>query len=273
MDNETGQFQSKREENKKEDKKAFWPFLLLLVLSMLVGYFSGDFMLSFEKHLNRITNTNLLEALHNAQLSITVYAGYATLIVVVLLNLIGFILLAYCRKYDKAHPGRNDEDYTKLDHLLSVTLLLTSLENILSWALYGMGFYGISFRNAGTKDALSILLCLIGFILSLICNTILQQKTINFTKELNPEKKGSVYDMKFQKKWLASCDEAEQYLIYKCSYKAYQATTITCLILVIILALAGMILPIGFLPLLCVCLIWGVQTIVYVITSMKITSL
>ena len=41
------------------------------------------------------------------------------------------------------------------------------------------------------------------------------------TKELNPEKKGSVYDVKFVDKWEDSCDEAEKILIYKCAYKTY----------------------------------------------------
>ena len=38
---------------------------------------------------------------------------------------------------------------------------------------------------------------------------------------MNPEKKGSVYDLKFKKKWFESCDEAEKEVIYQSSYKTY----------------------------------------------------
>lgn len=226
-------------------------------------------MINFSKKLHTMQNMNLVELFHEAQLSITDYACYGALISAVLLNLIGFILFAYCKKYHKKHSNMSEEEYNKLDSLLSINLLLTSTENILSWILFGIGFYGVTFK----EDAnLSIILCLSGFMISFICNTILQQKIVNLTKELNPEKQGSVYDIKFNKKWLASCDEAEQYLIYKCSYKAYQVTTITCLILTLLLAGLGMIFPIGILPILCVCLIWAIHTITYIVASMKITA-
>lgn len=52
-----------------------------------------------------------------------------------------------------------------------------------------------------------------------------------------PEKKTSVYDLKFQKKWMDSCDEAEKILIGKCAYKAFGKTNLTCVILAAVLAL------------------------------------
>ena len=45
---------------------------------------------------------------------------------------------------------------------------------------------------------------------------------MNLEKEINPEKKGSIYDMKFQNKWLENCDEAERYMTYKCSFKTFK---------------------------------------------------
>ena len=36
---------------------------------------------------------------------------------------------------------------------------------------------------------------------------------------MNPEKTASVYDMKFQKKWLETCDEAEKIIVGKCAFK------------------------------------------------------
>ena len=76
---------------------------------------------------------------------------------------------------------------------------------------------------------------------------------------MNPKKTASVYDTKFQKKWMDSCDEAEKIMIGKCAFKAYSATNTVCTVLAIALALCALFLGIGFLPSLVVCLIWIVN--------------
>ena len=68
---------------------------------------------------------------------------------------------------------------------------------------------------------------------------------------MNPEKTASVYDTKFQKKWMESCDEAEKIMIGKCAFKAYAATNTVCSILSIVLAICALVFGIGFLPSLC----------------------
>ena len=85
---------------------------------------------------------------------------------------------------------------------------------------------------------------------------ILQQKSVDIVKKMNPEKTASVYDMKFQNKWMDSCDEAEKLMIRKCAFKAYRSTNMTCGTLAIILACCALVFDIGFLPSFCVCLIW-----------------
>ncbi|MDY4515087.1 MAG: DUF3169 family protein [Lachnospiraceae bacterium] len=40
------------------------------------------------------------------------------------------------------------------------------------------------------------------------------------TAKPNPEKTASVYDTKFQKKWMDSCDEAEKILIREATIQA-----------------------------------------------------
>ena len=69
--------------------------------------------------------------------------------------------------------------------------------------------------------------------------------------------------MKFQKKWVDSCDEAEKIMIGKCAYKAYTATGTVCAVLAIVLAVCALVFGIGFLPSLVVCLIWLVNLSVY----------
>lgn len=98
---------------------------------------------------------------------------------------------------------------------------------------------------------------------------IFQQKCVDTTKKMNPEKTASVYDMKFQKKWMESCDEAEKIMIGKCAFKAYAATNTVCSILSIVLAVCALVFGIGFLPSLVVCLIWIVNQSVYCKEALK----
>ena len=92
---------------------------------------------------------------------------------------------------------------------------------------------------------------------------VIQQKCVDAAKHTNPVKDVSVYDMKFQKKWADSCDEAEKIMIGKCAYKAYTATGSVCAVLAIVLAVCALVFGIGFLPSLVVCLIWLVNLSVY----------
>lgn len=69
--------------------------------------------------------------------------------------------------------------------------------------------------------------------------------------------------MKFQKKWMDSCDEAEKVMIGKCAFKAYSTTNKVCTVLAIVLALGALLFEIGFLPSLVVCIIWIVNLSVY----------
>ena len=98
---------------------------------------------------------------------------------------------------------------------------------------------------------------------------IIQQKCVDTLKRINPEKKASVYDMKFQKKWFDDCDEAEKILIGKCAFKAYSATNAVCTVLALVLAVCALLFDIGFLPSLTVCLVWIVSISAYCREAMR----
>lgn len=92
---------------------------------------------------------------------------------------------------------------------------------------------------------------------------------MDLAKIMNPEKKASVYDMRFQKKWMESCDEAEKIIVGKCAFKAYSMTNSVCYVLEIVLVICALAFGMGFLPALVVCIIWLVNTSVYCRESMK----
>lgn len=112
---------------------------------------------------------------------------------------------------------------------------------------------------------------LVGFIALMVSILLLQQKLVDLTRQLNPEKKGSVYDRHFQQKWLDSCDEAERAIIGQCAYKAYKATTAVCSGLWCVFTITALFLDTGMLPPLAVCIIWGTASSVYARWSRKLS--
>ena len=88
-------------------------------------------------------------------------------------------------------------------------------------------------------------------------------------KQMSPEKKASIYDLQFQKKWVDDCDEAEKIMIGKCAFKAYSAVNRVCAIAEIVLAICALVFGIGFLPSLAVCIIWMVNLSVYCKEAMR----
>ena len=78
--------------------------------------------------------------------------------------------------------------------------------------------------------------------------------------------------MKFRKKWLDSCDEAEKLMAGQCAYKAYSASTKACAGLWLVFTLSALFLGTGLLPILAVCLIWAVNQCVYSYWSIKLSA-
>lgn len=97
-----------------------------------------------------------------------------------------------------------------------------------------------------------------------------QQKVVDLTKRMNPEKRGSVYDEKFQKKWLESCDESERRQIGQAAYHAYMITCRTCVWLWAGLMICNMVFRTGLMPSFAVLLVLGVLQVSYALECIRI---
>ena len=97
-----------------------------------------------------------------------------------------------------------------------------------------------------------------------------QQKTIDLERKMNPEKHGSVYDAKFQKKWLDSCDESERRQIGEASRRAYMVTTRLCLGLWLALVILSMLFDMSLLPVFVLLLVWGTMQVTYTLECIRL---
>ena len=141
---------------------------------------------------------------------------------------------------------------------LSWALLLDSLTVIVSFFFFNAGTAKLPQSSDGNTITLLVI-----FLVVIALATLLQQKTVDLTKKMNPEKRGSVYDMKFQERWWESCDEAERRQIGQASYKAYVTVSRFCPYCWGVLLLGNMVFHYGILPSAVVLVIWAVLSVSY----------
>lgn len=250
-------------EIKKANRKAMPKFILILVVSLFVGggagYFSAKFGLNALS--DSIKNIGEIFGIH--------IAPWLLLVLAIILPIISVIFLMKAKKLLSAWDGEDEVLYDAVDAKLSVIIWILSTVLIVSYFLIAASYSG-GFSAFGNKENIvPFLVSILAFFGIMIEALVIQQKCVDMAKKTNPEKTASVYDMKFQKKWLDSCDEAEKLLIGKCAFKAFGATNNTCTFLAAVLAIGALVFEIGFLPSFVVCLIWIVNQSAYYKEAMK----
>lgn len=244
---------------KRENKKALPKFILIVVLSLALGGMLGFALVTLNLQ-------DFQDALDGAGLFFTNHAAPWLLIALPVAELAVCLPIYFSAKKQLAAWDGEDEAVSGQANVkLSVCLWITGLCTVAALFLLAAMFAGFV-GNAGTERMMPAPMFfggLAGFLADLFAPMIVQQKLVDLTKRLNPEKRGSVYDTKFQKKWYDSCDEAERAVIGRCAFQAYQAMCCTCMALWVVFALGGMFFNWGFLPAMAVCIVWGAGQSVY----------
>lgn len=259
------EYKERQQQYQKEDKKAFKKFLFVLFISVIVGFIIGF----FSAFIKDIWTIEASEGIKRIGRVFAVYGGY---IITVVLLFVSMILYRKSRKEFLAWDGEDEEIENKIELWMSYVSWFSQLIMIFSYFFLGTGAY----VQLGNKEVmkemldtnfvgwiLNLILVLGSMLFSLVVSMYLQQKVVNFTKELNPEKQGSVYDLNFGKKWWSSFDEAEKFVTYKSSYSAMKATSYVCMGLWLFCLIGMIFFDFGVLPLIMVLVIWLVQTSAY----------
>ena len=254
------------DEIKKANRKAMPKFILIMAVGLtvggIIGFCSAKYSLnSLSGHLKTV-----------GEIFGMYIAPWLMLALAIIVPVVSVLLYKRVQKLLSAWDGEDEEISDAVDEKLSIIIWLTSATGIISYFLiaasYSCGFDTLENK----KNILPFLIGVAAFFGILIETVIIQQKCVDATKKINPEKTASIYDTKFQKKWMDSCDEAEKIMIGKCAYKAYSTTNTVCSILAIVLAVGALIFEIGFLPSLAVCMIWIVNQSVYCKEAIKISK-
>ena len=257
----------KNDEIKRANRKALPKFLLFAIVCAIIGgvigYYSGYSAekSGMDKLIGTIKEAETVFGTHVAPWLMTATA--------ILVPVICIPIYRSAKKLLSAWDGEDEAISNTIDQKLSVVIWIASASFIFSYFLIAASYSG---GLAMFDDKEKIIVSFIGIVsfFAIMVETILfQQKCVDTTKQMNPEKKASVYDMRFQKKWIDNCDEAEKIMIGRCAFKAYSAINAVCSVLAIVLAICALLFDIGFLPSLIVCLVWIVNISVYCKEAMR----
>lgn len=247
----------------KEKKQAIKFFALLLVC-MLLGMVTGRMGSHFQPLVEKINLTEFYNVFVFAETGLFALVN-------LILGVISFMLYNKCRQdYDR----RAEEDetiYDQLEYRLDMPLLLSNTAMILNLVFFAATIY--FFEKATMENVnrsllftVDILIMIAGYVWILA----LQNKIVNFSKKMNPEKRGSIFDIRFQKTWVESCDEAQKLMIYQSAYKAFNVTNIACSVCWVIAFLSMLFFETGIFPVIMIGVIYLTLIMSYTLTARKL---
>lgn len=239
------------------NKRALPKFLLMMIISMLIGGIIGFCAAKYG------FNT-LADSMKNASAFFGAYiAPWIMLTIAVVVPATCVPIYRSTKNMLSSWDEEDEKILEAVDEKLSVLIWITNTALVFSYFLIAASYSGGFAAFDSNERTIAFVIGIVSFFCILFESIIIQQKCVDAAKQINPEKKASIYDMKFHKKWIDDCDEAEKIMIGKCAYKAYSATNIVCTVLSTMLAIGALVFDIGFLPSLTVCLIWIVNLSAY----------
>ena len=206
------------------------------------------------------------DSLSHLQLAIdrflSAYALYCLLLITVALNGVALSFYFKGKSLYKRHGLQDDRIFDQIDRQLTYGMMATALNIIFVFTFY-------SITVVYHQNILLASLIMVG---GALFTVFFQVKLINMTKVLYPNKKGNPLEASFNKEWLASCDEAEKYIVYNASYRTQNLMNLVYLGAWVFLMLFSIPFSIGILPFILLAVIWGIHTMSYMIFSQKISS-
>lgn len=234
----------------------------LLVLGLFVlGYIFGSVL---GKNTNDIDFQSILNVDHEAVGVILMVLQLFTTFIPLITVTVQYLTI---KKSASRWDGEDEEYIDNIENAINAPMVRISTALILNIILFSCSSYFL-LENIKPYSAIPSITFLIGMVWHLI----LSEKMVSLEKLLNPEKKGSIFDPKFQKKWLASCDEGQKQIIWRSGYKAYLTGNTACYILWIITFVFQTILKFGIMPMICIGVIWLTMHTAYMRTATKLEA-
>ena len=247
---------------KKDKKGKILLIAFALVLGMFgMGFIAGNLMAKLTKG---VDFAELFKV--NEKTAAVVFSVIQGVIVIGGL-LVSFIIYQKTKIAADKWDGEDEDSIDKIERDLSIPMFITSTVIILNTMLFSCAVY-FAFDISGKYGLATTVIFLIGMGFSMT----LTEKCVRLEKVLNPEKRGSAFDLKFQKKWMDSCDEAQKQNIWQAGFAAYQAGTYACFIMWFFAILVQLTLHSGLVPIIVIGVIWLTLNTAYMVTAAKLEN-
>ena len=240
-----------KRDNRRAQPKYLLTILLYGLLGGVLGFFTGVAGAAGVAETVRQALDRLL----------AVCAPWGIVASAVILLGAGWYLYAAAKRRFTAWDGEDEDTMDDVERQLSWALLLTGLMIVLDFFFFAASIIYERFLQD-----------LILFLASVAVLVVLQQKIVDLERRINPEKRGSVYDMKFQKTWMDSCDEAERAQIGQACYTAYRMGNKVCVFLWVALLILNFVFDFGLLPIAAVLVVWGVMQTAYALECIRLSK-
>ncbi len=253
--------------NKKENRKALKVFIPVIIACALAGALIGGFSSTETARELAVKINDICERVMYAA------APYTVMIVIISGLAAGFIYYRSASAAIRDSDKEKDEDmqyelYIKADENVSRGIMIIGVSEILSLLFFSIM---VAYIEAYIKNnAFLYTSAMVVFIVGNFVRLKVQQIMVDFQKMMNPEKRGSVFDLNFRKKWEESCDEMEKMVIYKSAYNAYKTAMTACGTVFVALMLCSFIFDYGPVPATAVGIIWLSIVIAYYREAMRL---
>ena len=245
---------------KNEDKKALPVFILVMLASAILGFVSYA-AITYVAFLTE--GSSAVSAFLHA---FTVFLPYSILVLMAIFDLPCVFILHKAKKALAGWDGEEEATPDLVEISTSKVILLSNISYILSLFFFPLD---IVLPKDMSRSDTGLGLLFFSFVLSLIVLVLLQRAAVNLQKKMNPEKQGSIFDLRFQKKWNDSCDEAERQRIGNAAYAAFKATMISCMVLWVVTLLLSTVTSIGIYGFLLLTIILLVSIITFCVTDIR----
>ena len=244
---------------KSDNRRALPKFILTLLIAAFFGGVAG-----FGAGI--VGAVNLSERIKTAVNDVlTTVAPWGIPVTSVVFLGLGWWFYARARRIYQAWDGEEEVPIEKAEEDLSWALLMSAIAMLWDFFFVSVLVACEGHWPMGRLGGLGL------FFVSIAVVVIHQQKVVDLTRRINPEKQGSVYDLKFQKKWMDSCDESEQRQMGQAAFKAYRAAVNTCMWMWAALIVLHYAFDTGLLPIVMVLVIFGVLQIVYTLECIRLS--
>lgn len=253
----------------KNDKKIYLIFIAAMIIFYGTGYLLGKFAAKAED------SGSILQLLASVKNSLITAVPPFFPVLAIISFIILLVLYISCKKmYKKLQENPDDDDlWDSLEDSLNRPMILANVMQIVNLFFFGCFLYIVEsagYGKDGGFETVIIITDILLIVLIFVAGILIQKGVIDIEKKLNPEKQGNVFDFKFNEVWLSSCDEAEKLILYKATWQAFKNTQIVCIILLVLSILGMLAFQTGIYPMLCICIIWMVNSLSYMLKAAKL---